>query len=105
MKIKHNSAELISSDIVRILKSYDVEVLIERNDSTKIMTKWAMFITYYYELQESAELTFYNAFVFDDATGRKLHEVSLSDEEFATLKEYVSLEYNIDSYLDHKWGG
>lgn len=104
MKIKQNYAQLIDSDIVTTLESYDIEILIERDDSTKIMTTWSMYITYYYHQQVSSQLAFKNAFVIDNATGSKLNEVSLPDEEFETLKEYVSLEYGIDSYLDHKWG-
>lgn len=107
MEIKHNSSELIASEIVTILKCYDIEVLIERDDSTKIMTTWSNHVTYYYYEEVSSELSFKGAFVIKNATDcwSKLNEVSLSDEEFETLKEYVSFEYGCDSYLDHKRGG
>ena len=55
-----------------------------------------MFITYRYDQWDSEEVVFENAFVIDNATGKQLHEVSLSDEEYATIKKYISLELNID---------
>ena len=96
MKIKQNSAYLISSEEVEVIKTHRVEVLIERNDSTNIMTTWSMHITYRYDQWDSEELVFDDAFVIDNATGKQLHEVSLSDEEFATIEKYISLELNID---------
>ena len=96
MKIKQNNAYLISSEEVEVIKTHGVEVLIERDDSTNIMTTWSMFITYRYDQWDSEELVFNDAFVIDNATGRQLHEVSLSDEEFATIEKHISLELNID---------
>lgn len=98
MKIKQNNAYLISSEEVEVIKTHQVEVQIEREDecTTNIMTAWSMFITYRYDQWDSEEVVFENAFVIDNATGKQLHEVSLSDEEYATIKKYISLELNID---------
>jgi len=45
---------------------------------------------------DSEEVLFEDAFVIDNATGKQLHEVSLSDEERAAIEEYISLEFQID---------
>lgn len=98
MKIKQNNAYLISSEEVEVVKTHHVDVLIEREDecTTNIMTTWSMFVTYRYDIWYSEDLVFENAYVIDNATGKQLHEVSLTDEEYATIEKYISLELNID---------
>ena len=98
MKIKQNNAYLISSEEVLVIKTHHVEVLIEREDecTTNIMTTWSMHITYRFDEWDSEEVVFDYAYVIDNATGKQLHEVSLTDEEYATIEKYISLELNID---------
>lgn len=98
MKIKQNNAYLISSEEVEVVKTHQVDVLIEREDecTTNIITTWTMFVTYRYDIWYSEDLVFENAYVIDNATGKQLHEVSLTDEEYATIAKYISLELNID---------
>ncbi len=88
----------MSSYEVEVIKTHQIEVQIEREDecTTNIMTTWTMNITYRHDQWDSEEVLFEDAFVIDNATGKQLHEVSLSDEERAAIEEYISLEFQID---------
>jgi len=94
MKFEKIAARDLGTEELETMNTHKVEVSIERDEEI-ILTSWLMYTTYRRGEWWDTDIEFDYAYVIDNATGGKLQDATLSDEEIETIKNHIMLEVNI----------